>query len=74
MGDVIVSTTLESKPTVGAGSLAGLYAKPVVGMKVPVSDLRRRYVFTPVCGYPADTAPSYFNEKAAPVDIELESQ
>jgi hypothetical protein len=72
--DVIVSATLESKPTVSAGSFGRLYTKPVVGMNVASSDLRRRNVFTPLSCYPADTTPRYFNYEADTVYVELERQ
>ena len=72
--DVTVSATLESKPTVSAGSFGRLYAKPVVGMNVASSDFRRRNVFTPLRCYSADTAPRYLNYKADTVYVELERQ
>ncbi len=72
--DVTVSAILESKPTVSARSFARLYAKPIIGMNVPSSDLRCRNVFTEVRCCPADTAPRYLNQEAAPVYVELERQ
>jgi hypothetical protein len=72
--DVIVSATLESKPTVRAGSFGRLYAKAVVGRHVASSDLRRRNVFTPLRCYPADTAFRYLNYEADTVYVELERQ
>ena len=72
--DVIVSATLESKPTVSAESFARLYADPVVGMNVASPDLSRRNVFTPLRCYPADAASGYFNYEADTVYVELERQ
>jgi hypothetical protein len=68
------SATLVSKPTVGAGSFARLYAKTMVGVNVPSRDIRRRNVLTPVRCCPSDTAPRYLNLEATTVDVELERQ
>ena len=72
--NIIVPTALVSKPTVGAGPFARLYAKPVVGVNVPRCDIRRRNVLAPVRCCPSDTAPTYLNLEAATVDVELERQ
>jgi hypothetical protein len=72
--NVTVSATLVSKPTVSAGSLAGLYAKPIVWVNVPSCDIRRRNVLPPVRRCPSDTAPRYLNLEAATIYVELERQ
>jgi hypothetical protein len=72
--DVVVSTTLVSKPVAGAGSITRLYLKSIIGMKVPNSDLRRRNVFARLRCYPADAAPGDLDQEAATVYIELECQ
>ena len=72
--DVIISAILEAKPTVSTGSFARRYAKPIVGMNVPSSDLGCRNVFTPMRCCPADTAPGNLDQEAAAVYVELEHQ
>jgi hypothetical protein len=72
--NITVSATLVSKPTVSAGSLSRLYAKPIVGVDVPSCDIRGRNVLAPVRCCPSDTAPRYLNLEAATVYVELERQ
>jgi hypothetical protein len=74
VGNVTVSATLISKPTVGAGSFARLYAKPIVGVNVPSCDIGRRNVLAPVRCCPPDTAPRYLNLESATVYVELERE
>jgi hypothetical protein len=72
--NVSVSAALVSKPTVSAGSFAGLDAKPIIRVNVPSFDIGRRNVFARVRCRPSDTAPRYLNLEAATVYVELERQ